>query len=466
MSFSNLDVLFINPSTELETRGTWKREPPIGILYLIAILEKNGYASQLIDLSGDTREIISLLSNVPKPRIIGFTALTNTLNIVWKISRELHEYFSRDEKENGSFPVFIIGGPHVSFKWEDALRTGLVDFCFIGESEYSITPFLEIALGQESISGMKKQILELETLNGQISFLDDKGQCIIQGKPVSRESLDNLPFPARYIPPINKETVVHEIADIIVNRGCPNKCIFCSRQALFKETRFRSPENIIKEIEDVHDFGNYHYYNLYDNLTISSRFLKKLLKLMIKNDKIYLPWGAELRVDKLDEEDAKLLNEANCKLIATGIESANQEILRMAGKFQSIEKVKRGLELVKSHDIAVQAYFVVGLPGETFETFNQTIEFIIDSALEPGVDKIDFFAATPYPGSRLHDQRAMLGINVIDWNLDNWDCQHIVCFPPSLSEEDINKMWIEAKKFEARFNEGIDKKNLIAAKTK
>ncbi|MFX0101658.1 MAG: B12-binding domain-containing radical SAM protein [Candidatus Hodarchaeota archaeon] len=445
-----IDVLLVNPGTELKQRGSWNREPPLGLLYLTSILEKKDYLCQLLDLSIDEREIEEILEGIPPARIVAFTALTNMIGRTLELTKRVKNWYKARSMAD---PVEIIGGAHATFVYEEILKGSSIDFCILGEAESGITSFVEITLSSPKLELIKARFQEQANPGLELAFLDNNGNLVV--KKSNRgplDELDRIPFPARHVYPLNRPNHVYDTATIIVNRGCPNNCIFCSRQALFKKARWRSPENVLKELEEIHAMGIYNYYNIYDNLTISKAFMDELLEKMIENENLHLPWGAELRVDMLDEESVKKLVDANCQLVATGVESANPEILKMAGKFQPVEKVAAGLALLKRAGIPVQAYFVIGLPGETRETFEETLEFIKKSPLEPGIDKIDFFAATPYPGSRLHVQRNELGLQIIDSNYENWDCQHLICVPPSITRVDLESIWKQAKEHEIAFN--------------
>ncbi|MHA1370443.1 MAG: B12-binding domain-containing radical SAM protein [Promethearchaeota archaeon] len=450
ISTRNLDVLFINPGTELKSRGTWNRDPPVGILYLIAVLEKYGIGVQILDATLDGLPINKALEAISTPKIVGFTSLTNNIDDILEICRDVQDFYkSRRSKR----PVFILGGVHATFEYSAVLKSKLIDFCFIGESEGSICLFTEKVLNAEDISDLKKELIQSLDQKLNIAFLDEKNnRVVVNSNHVSVPDINILPHPARYCCPINKPNHRYSVATVIVNRGCPNKCIFCSRQALFKIPRWRDPSDVVKEIKEIHDAGFYKYYNMYDNLTVSRAFFKKLLNRMSQEKDLYLPWGAELRIDMIDEDSALLMKKTNCKLVATGIESANEDILEIAGKYQKIKDIKRGISILKKHSIPIQAYFIIGLPGETIETFTETIEFIRESGLEPGVDKIDFFAATPYPGSALREQHEYLGIDIFDANYRNYDCQHLVCKPNTLTLKDLKKIWREAKNFEMAFN--------------
>ncbi|NMC04492.1 MAG: B12-binding domain-containing radical SAM protein [Candidatus Lokiarchaeota archaeon] len=456
MPARDLDLLLVNPATELADRGTWSREPPIGLLYIAAVLERDGFSCQIVELSIDDRPIEEILAILPVPLVIGFTCLTNTSNAALRLASKARTWYKTGDPP---VPIVVMGGPHATFAHRDILATGIVDFCFTGEVECFISRFIEIATRERDLAGIKRQVNVLGKEAFNIAFLDKMGSLVrLAGKESFPKDLDALPFPARYLHPINANAGAYKTATVVVNRGCPNQCIFCSRQALFQRCRWRSPRNVINEIRAIHDAGHYDYYNIYDNVTVSRDFMKELLRLIIADKALSLPWGAELRADMIDDEAASLLRQANCKCVATGIESADDGILRIAGKFQSIDKVQQGLAVLKEHGIPVQAYFVIGLPGETRATFEKTVAFLKASPLEPGIDKVDFFAATPYPGSALHDRRDELGIEILDHDFDHYDCQHLICKIPSIPMHELEAIWAEAKALETAFNSGNLKK--------
>nr|MDO8089008.1 radical SAM protein [Candidatus Sigynarchaeum springense] len=459
MPTRELDVLLLNPATELANRGAWNREPPIGLLYIAAVLDRDGFSCQFIELPVDDRPIEEILANLPVPRVIGVTCLTNTSKAALRLASKARTWYKTGDPP---VPVVVMGGPHATFAYRDILATGIVDFCFTGEVEGFISQFVHIATEEQDLAAIKDRVVAEGKNTFNIAFLDKLGEVSCSTGNISfPKELDALPFPARHLRPINAIEGAYKTATVIVNRGCPNQCIFCSRQALFRKCRWRSPGNVLAEIRAIHDAGHYEYYNFYDNVTVSREFMKDLLRLIIDDRDLRLPWGAELRADMVDEEAALLLQQANCRCIATGIESADENILRIAGKFQSVDKVKQGLAFLKARGILVQAYFVVGLPCETRATFEKTVAFLKASPLEPGVDKVDFFAATPYPGSALHDRREELGVEILDHDFDHYDCQHLVCRPSSITMPELEAIWQEAKTLEQAFNSGSLKKSTL-----
>jgi len=173
---------------------------------------------------------------------------------------------------------------------------------------------------------------------------------------------------------------------------------------------------------------------------------------MFIENKIVIPWGCELRVDTINSEDAYLLKNAGCQLIATGIESANKTVLKKNFKYQDPGQVKKGIINLKKYDIAIQAYFVLGLPGETENSFYQTIEYIDSLPLDEG-DKINYFVATPYPGSRLWDEKEYFEIKIFEKNFTKYDCNTLIFETKELTKDELEQLYIIAKNIENQYKQ-------------
>ncbi|MFW9943034.1 MAG: B12-binding domain-containing radical SAM protein, partial [Candidatus Thorarchaeota archaeon] len=286
---------------------------------------------------------------------------------------------------------------------------------------------------------------QLQSVKG-LAFTNSNGTLIIT-ESVDPINLNNIPLPARY--KLSQENYYYSVANVIVNRGCPNQCSFCSRQNLFKKTRIRTIKSILEEIRDIQNLQTYNQINFYDNVNINRNFFKDFCEMFIEND-IRIPWACEIRVDTISSEEAKLLKKAGCQLVATGIESANEIVLKKNFKFQDPEQVKAGLINLKKYGIAIQAYFVLGLPGEILESFEQTIEYIKSLPFDEN-DELNYFVATPYPGSRLWDEKDYFGINIFESDFAKYDCNHIIFETKELKKEQLETLYISAKKIEKSF---------------
>ena len=267
-------------------------------------------------------------------------------------------------------------------------------------------------------------------------------ELIYTGFPDSTD-LTNLPLPARHL--ISK---VYNVADIIVNRGCPNQCSFCSRTKLFPEMRIRPVEDVLKEVDYLLPTANYNFVNFYDNININHKYFNTFLDGLIER-KMRFPWGAELRADVMTPEEARKLKKANCRVVATGVESASQEVLKRNFKFQNPEKVRKGIQIIKDAGLAIQAYFVIGLPGDTEELFEKTLKFTRQLPFVRGVDHVNFFVTTPYPGSDLVMHPKKYGITILEPDYDLYDCHEVLMTTETLNETQISKMVKKAKNLKA-----------------
>jgi len=443
-------ILLINPKTSKssEVQRLYFRDPNLGLLYLTAILDQHNIPVDILDLEQfldlselELKHLIEEKSNSYK--IFGITSLTNTFHLALDIAKIIKE----QDEDN----IIVMGGPHVTFIYREILENDiknqkLIDFICIGEAENSFLQLVNLLIG------LTPNNLSLENIENELSsipgiaFNDSKGNQIVTQATVET-NLELLPLPARY--KLSHEYYYYTIANVIVNRGCPNQCSFCSRQKLFKRTKIRSTTSILSEIRDIISLQTYNYINFYDNININNEFFRDFCNIFIKN-KLEIPWGCEIRVDVISEEDARLLKKAGCRLIATGIESASIEVLQKNFKYQDPDLVKNGLINLKKFNIPVQAYFVLGLPGETEATFNQTLEYIQKLPLEKG-DKIDYFVATPYPGSQLWDKKETFEIKIIETDFSKYDCNHIIFETPDLNLIKLEKLYSLAKKIEQEF---------------
>jgi len=441
-------ILLINPKTSkpTEAQTDFFREPNLGLLYLAAILDLSNIPVDILDLEQFKDLNKSELENLIREKITGYnifgiTSLTNTFHMALDVARII-----KSENQNN---YIIMGGPHVSFLYREILKNDskaerLIDFICVGESEYSLLNLIKIL--QQQITIKKKLDVFEEKINliKGLSYINSKGKIVFTGFLEEPLNLESLPLPARY--KLSQENYFYTVASVIVNRGCPNECSFCSRQNLFKKPRIRSIRSLYTEINDILSLQTYNHINFYDNLNINRKFLRNFCEMFIENE-IVIPWGCELRVDTINSEDAYLLKKAGCQLIATGIESANQSVLKKNFKYQDPRQVKKGIINLKKYDIAIQAYFVLGLPGETENSFYQTIEYIDSLPLDEG-DEINYFVATPYPGSRLWDEKEYFEIKIFEKNFTKYDCNTLIFETKELIKEKLEQLYIIAKNIE------------------
>ena len=210
--------------------------------------------------------------------------------------------------------------------------------------------------------------------------------------------LDDLPIPLHERLPLDKQRmpmIKGPFTFIVTSRGCPAGCKYCIKHVSYQNSvRVRSTANIVEELEYLGALGitNIHMYA--DLFTVNRDHVVELCKLIIERG-IKIRWTCNSRVDYVDEEMLTLMGQAGCWLISWGIESANEMILKRARKGYKKEQAFRALKWAKAAGIKNWGYFIIGLPGETEESIQETIAY----AKELPVDIALFHIAAPYPGT-------------------------------------------------------------------
>ncbi|NKQ35876.1 MAG: radical SAM protein [Chloroflexi bacterium] len=212
------------------------------------------------------------------------------------------------------------------------------------------------------------------------------------------KNLNDMPLPMHELLPwesYRMPLIKGPFTFIVTSRGCTAGCTYCIKHVSYQYTvRLRTPENIMEELWKLKKMGlnNIHMYA--DLFTVNRDQVIGLCKLMIEQN-INLRWTCNSRVDYVDEEMLQLMGQAGCWLISWGIESGNEQILKHARKGADPKKAKRALTWAHQAGIKNWGYFIIGLPGETEETIQETIAFAKDLPLDIAL----FHIAAPYPGT-------------------------------------------------------------------
>ena len=216
-------------------------------------------------------------------------------------------------------------------------------------------------------------------------------------RPFIRD-LDDLPIPLHHMLPWDKyriPMIKGPYTFIVTSRGCTAGCKYCIKHVSYQfSIRLRSPKNIMNELRVLKNLGIKHVHMYADLFTVNRDQVMSLSKLMIEEN-LGLSWTCNSRVDYVDEEMLQLMGKSGCTYISWGIESANEQILKKAAKGYRLEQAPRALQWAHEAGIRNWGYFIIGLPGETVETIQQTIKFSKDLPLDIAL----FHVAAPYPGT-------------------------------------------------------------------
>lgn len=270
--------------------------------------------------------------------------------------------------------------------------------------------------------------------------LQNKGKIILSPDREYNSDLDSLGFPAWGYFPITQ--YIHPVFNkpyLMVNtsRGCIHNCIFCVAHIFYgKKVRYRSIGSILDELEN-HVIGKldiHHVWMYADDFTSSPDYVKELCRAIIDR-KIKITWWTNTRVDKLNEEMFRLMKGAGCYMLSIGGESGNAKILKTIKKGATPEHIENTVKLLRKVGINSLVYFLIGLPGETCETIQETVSF----AKRINPDYVEFYPATPYLGTDFFDMARAENL-IVDTNWDNYLCggNEFVVNIPGVKKEDLD----------------------------
>lgn len=391
-----MKVTFINPpQTNSKYKFMGVVAPPLGIAYMAAVLEENGFEVNIIDASAMDMTWESLEEEIRmiSPEIAAITALTPTIEQAMKTAQLV--------KKACPDTVTVMGGYHPTFNHNELLEKDFVDIVVVGEGEYTMLELVETLQNNGDLSEVRG-----------IAFDD----VITPFRPLIMD-LDSLPFPALHLLPMDHYKLLNmntNMATMITSRGCPMQCSFCASAALHgPKLRLRSPENIVDEMEHlVEDYDVETIAFMDDTFTLNRKRVEEICA-EIKKRNLEVLWGCTARVDNLSKDLLKQMREAGCITLFMGVESADQQILDQVDKKTTISKIKHAFELSRKEKIRTIASVVLGMPGDTKESMWRTIKFVQE--LKPSY--AIFSLATPYPGTRFYQQMVEENlIKVKDWS--------------------------------------------------
>jgi len=433
-----MKILLINP-----WRDTNFPQPPLGLAMIAAVLEERGYQVKILDINalGLSGNSISHFILDETPDIIGLTAMTPNINSAIKLARKI--------KEVNKDILVVLGGAHPTlFPIETLKVVPEVDIVIHGEGEETMIELVETLDRGESVSS---QILGIAyRSNGELHFS--------QKRPYISD-LDDLPFPSFHLlpmknyrlhPPHGKQSPT---IPILTSRGCPYRCIYCSKAVFGNKYRANSSTYVVDEIEFLMESFNVKEIMFYDDVFTLNK--KRVYEICDELDErgLDIPWTCETRVNLVNRKLLERMNKAGCYLIAYGVESGNQAILNNLKKDITIEQIVNAFELTHRVGIQTIAYFMLGCPGETPDTVKETIA--LSKKLDP--DFAQFSIATPFPGTELFRIASKSGVVPKNWNDYVYAELRSFDFPAfqtsTLKKEDLKKWNIKAyRSFYFRFN--------------
>lgn len=418
-------VLFIlPPSQELYSRAKVKvavpERPSLTFATLAAPLIEAGHRVEILDLdmvSEPAKELEQRLDEF-SPHYVGITCTTP---LVYKV-----KHIASVVKKHDANTIVVAGGPHPSSLPESTLADSDLDVVCIGEGDFTMA---EIVSGADwsSIKGIWYKKDEEVIVNPIREYITD---------------LDQLPFPFWKLFNLKKYKTPrlscrrNPVGIMETSRGCVFGCTYCNKNIFGRTFRVKSAQRVVDEMEYMLSVGFKEIHVTDDGFTINLHRAKQICGL-IKERSLNFPWNLYngIRVDRVDREFLKKARDAGCYGITFGIESGDQALLNNIHKGTTLEQAREVFKWTREIGIQTLAFFMIGLPGETEETMQKTVDFAKE--LDPDYAKVSILL--PLPSTPLYSDFEQQGyIKSKDWSLYNQHDPSEVYNHPNLSWEAIH----------------------------
>jgi anaerobic magnesium-protoporphyrin IX monomethyl ester cyclase len=392
------DIVLINPPVKRVVEEYDAPDyPHIGLAYLGACLEENGFIPAVIDSKlerctfDETIEKVIALS----PKIVCITSMTHEIV-------NAHELAERIKSINCKITI-VIGGVHITALPESTLNEFVAfDIGVVGEGEFTL---VEIC---------RRLLLEDGDMSGipGIVFRDKKNSIVIGLDRPYINDLDALPFPAWHLFPKAKQYPV------LTSRGCPSRCIFCAH-SYGLQIRERSPKNILAEWRLLHEQYMPRQIRMYDEtFGVNKKRAIEFLELVIQN-KLEIPWFGYTRANTASTDLMSSMQKSGCYNVGIGVETGDPLILKQIKKGITLDQVKNAIKSIHDAGMESEAYFILGFPNESFRTIWRTIRF----AAKLNSTRLALGIIVPYPGTEIAKMAAkgLGGYRIIsqDWSSYN-----------------------------------------------
>ncbi len=435
-SMKKLKIALIAPPYPLEEAPS----PPLGLCYVAAACEAAGAEVRIFDyiVSKYTPEKLRAALDAFRPDVVGATSVT--MNFPQAIG------IIQDAKTHLPQVITMMGGPHVSFDVENTLRRyPQLDLIVIGEAEqtlHDLIPAVQSPTAWPAIEG--------------IAFRQDDQVLRTPARPLIAD-LDALPLPARHLLPMSRYEALGFPVSIITSRGCPNQCIFClGRRMVGHKPRLRDPARVVDEIQGLLAEGMT-IINVADDLFTANRKRVHALCAEIRRRNLDFIWSVFARVNTVDPELLQDMRSAGCYSISFGIESGNAEMLKRVKKGITLAQARQAVAWSKAAGLRTHASFMVGLPGETPDTLEETRRFAESLGIEYG-----FHFLSPFPGTTIRENIEQYDLSILtdEWRL--YDANQAIVRTAALTPEQMDAFVADAYRkqieerdtVEARYRQG------------
>lgn len=393
-----MKLLLINPPyKEVYTKvpTVAGKNQPLNLACLAAYLREKGIKVSILDAEALEISLENLHKYIKKDfDVVGVGAVTPTLKNAAKVL-EICKRINPDCKT-------LVGGSHITAIPIETMKLyPVIDYAIMGEGEITTLELLKALKKNKSVSKIK-------------GLAYRKGKKIITNKPRPlMESIENLPLPAfdllpmhLYSPPahhtsLGENILLKPFVIYHTGRGCPYQCTYCAAKLMWhRRVRHKSIKKVMEEIDIL--VNRFKIKNLEINDETFTVNKKRTLQFNseLKKRKYDLAYNCITRVDTVDKELLTSMKKAGCYFVRYGVESGNQKILDAMKKGITIKQIKDAFKITNKIKLTNSASFIIGYPGETRETINDTIK--LSKQIKPTLAY--FFVCIPIVGTDLYNE--------------------------------------------------------------
>lgn len=389
--------------------------PPMGLMSLAATLREAGVDVQIWDLAGKSFELSCYAIPVAEVYGIGFVTPQ------YAMAKRMVE---RIRLVQGQSKI-VLGGSHVSALPGRTVQELSPDVAFAGEADWALVDYMQ---GRDP-----------EFIPGAISF-DGHVNPLPQVQP------DLLPMPARDLLDVDKYHFLDTFGYvggtregyIQTARGCPYNCAFCGQKCVTGgRVRNKTMDQIVAEVRVLkHRYGCDQIYIEDDTFNLNPARAKQISYALEFSN---MAWHCLMRADRVSRGLLEVMYNAGCQAVVFGFESGSESILQRMRKRLTVDQALRAAELCQSVGIKVRAQMIVGFPGETDETIQETERFVRTAA----VDKWGFHSFVPLPGSDVWNNPEDYGLELDTATADFEHGFTTIGRPGEWDQTFVRKEWLE-----------------------